>query len=84
MTKAILFALFLSGLNVHRFYLNQVSYGILMLLFFWTFILAIIAIVDIIHFAMLSNKEFDANYPSVHCRPKTSKRRLLLSQPKPK
>lgn len=61
--KAILFALFLGGLGIHKFYLNQIGQGVVMLLFFWTFIPAIIAIVDVIRFALMSNEEFDAKYP---------------------
>ena len=40
---AALFALFLGGIGVHKFYLGQVGQGILYLLFFWTFIPAFIA-----------------------------------------
>ena len=62
-SKAILLALFLGGLGVHRFYLNKIGQGILSLLFCWTLIPALIAIIDIIRYAMMSNATFDAKYP---------------------
>ena len=62
-SKAILLALFLGGFGVHRFYLNKVGQGILSLLFFWTFIPALIAIIDVIRYALMSNEAFDAKYP---------------------
>jgi TM2 domain-containing membrane protein YozV len=42
-TTAVLLALFLGGLGIHKFYLGQNSQGILYLLFFWTYIPALIA-----------------------------------------
>lgn len=41
-----LFALFLGGIGVHKFYLGNVSAGVLYLLFFWTFIPAFIAFIE--------------------------------------
>ena len=39
-------ALLLGGLGVHKFYLNKVGLGFLYLIFVWTFIPAIIALVE--------------------------------------
>ena len=53
----------LGGLGVHRFYLGQ-WWGIVYLVFFWTYIPALIAIVEAIQFFTMSEAEFDAK----HCR----------------
>lgn len=42
-TTAVLLALFLGGLGIHKFYLGQSGMGILYLLFCWTYIPAIVA-----------------------------------------
>ena len=39
-------ALLLGGIGVHKFYLNKVGLGFLYLIFVWTFIPAIIALVE--------------------------------------
>jgi TM2 domain-containing membrane protein YozV len=59
---AILLALFLGGVGGHRFYLGQITAGVLMLLFFWTFIPVIIAIIDIIRYLLMSDAEFQKRY----------------------
>ena len=61
-TSAGILALFLGGLGVHRFYLNQVGLGILYLVFCWTFIPAIIALVDGIIFLTQSDEAFNNKY----------------------
>jgi TM2 domain-containing membrane protein YozV len=45
-TTAIILALFLGGLGIHKFYLGQTGLGIVYLLFFWTFIPAFIAFIE--------------------------------------
>lgn len=42
-TTAVLLALFLGGLGIHKFYLGKAGMGILYLLFCWTYIPAVIA-----------------------------------------
>jgi TM2 domain-containing membrane protein YozV len=44
---AVLLALFLGGLGAHQFYLGQILLGVLYLLFFWTFIPMIIALIEL-------------------------------------
>lgn len=58
-------ALFLGGLGVHRFYLNQPVLGILYLLFSWTFIPLIIAFIDFVVFILMSKQSFDIKYNKI-------------------
>lgn len=61
-TTAAILAFFLGGIGVHRFYLGQTGLGILSLIFFWTFIPAIIAFVDFIIFLTMDEDRFNAKY----------------------
>ena len=45
-TTAVVLALFLGGLGAHHFYLNKTGLGILYVVFCWTFIPAIIALIE--------------------------------------
>ena len=45
-TTAVLLALFLGGVGAHKFYMNETGIGIMYLLFCWTGIPAIIAVID--------------------------------------
>lgn len=55
-------ALFLGGLGIHRFYLGQNGKGILYLIFFWTFIPALIALFDFFVFIFMSEDRFNYKY----------------------
>ena len=55
-------AFFLGGIGVHKFYLGKNGQGILYLVFFWTYIPAIIAFVECIMFLVMDQKEFDKQY----------------------
>ena len=46
-TVGVLLALFLGGFGAHKFYMGHIGLGVLYLLFFWTFIPAIVALVEI-------------------------------------
>ncbi len=59
---AALLAFFLGGIGVHRFYLGQVGLGFLYLLFCWTFIPSLVALIDFIIFLCMSDDTFDAKY----------------------
>jgi len=59
---AIILAFFLGNFGIHRFYLKKPISGLLMILFFWTFIPALIAIIDVIRYAFMSNDKFDKLY----------------------
>lgn len=59
---AILLALFLGGFGVHKFYLNQAFLGILYLLFCWTFIPAIISLIEVIILLFMNESEFNKRF----------------------
>jgi TM2 domain-containing membrane protein YozV len=59
---AALLAFFLGGLGIHKFYLGQNGWGIIYLLFFWTFIPAIIAFFEAILLLVMSEDRFDDKF----------------------
>jgi len=59
---AILLALFLGGVGAHKFYLGSAGMGLLYLLFFWTFIPAIIAFVEMIFYILMTDEDFHEKY----------------------
>jgi len=46
-TVGLLLTLFLGGLGAHRFYLGQIRFGILYVVFVWTLIPALISLVEL-------------------------------------
>lgn len=61
-TTAIILALLLGGLGIHRFYLGKPLIGLLYLLFCWTFIPMVIGWVDAIAFGVMAEEKFNAKY----------------------
>jgi len=61
-TTAGLLALLLGGIGIHKFYLGNSAAGIIYLLFFWTFIPAILALIEGISLLSMSDEEFAAKY----------------------
>ena len=59
---AILLALFLGGFGAHKFYLGQVGMGLLYLVFCWTGIPAIVALVEAILYLLASDEDFQKKY----------------------
>ena len=59
---AALFALFLGGLGIHKFYLGQVWQGVLYLLFCWTFVPAVIGFIEGIVLLVMTEQNFNAKY----------------------
>ncbi|MFA5001181.1 MAG: TM2 domain-containing protein [Candidatus Paceibacterota bacterium] len=59
---AILLALFLGGIGIQKFYLNKPGQGVLCVLFCWTFIPAIIALIDVIRFLAMGEDKFQKLY----------------------
>ncbi len=55
---AIVLALFLGGLGIHKFYLGKTGMGFLYLIFCWTFIPAILGVIDAIVLATRNEREF--------------------------
>jgi TM2 domain-containing membrane protein YozV len=53
-------AILLGGLGVHKFYLGKAGFGILYLLFCWTFVPAIIAFIEGIIYLVQDDKTFGA------------------------
>jgi TM2 domain-containing membrane protein YozV len=62
-TTAGVFALLLGGFGAHKFYLGLTGLGVLYLVFFWTFIPAIVAFVEGILLLMMSDDRFAEKYP---------------------
>lgn len=59
---AALFAFLLGGFGAHKFYLGSIGLGFLYLVFFWTFIPAIVALIEGILYLTMSDQEFDRKY----------------------
>ena len=59
---AALFAFFLGGFGVHKFYLGQIGKGILYLLFCWTFIPSLISLIEAILYLTMSDEQFNIRY----------------------
>ena len=59
---AILLGLLLGGLGAHKFYLGSPGWGTLYLLFFWTLIPAIIALIDVITYILTTDENFRIKY----------------------
>ena len=57
-----LLALFLGGLGIHKFYLGQGVWGIIYLVFCWTFIPAIIAFFEAIIILTMSDDKFSQKF----------------------
>ena len=59
---AVILAIFLGGLGAHKFYLGQMMWGIVYLLFCWTFIPAIVGLVEGILYVGMSDEKFAAQF----------------------
>lgn len=60
-----LLAFFLGGLGVHKFYCGKIGLGLLYLIFFWTWIPALVALVEGILF--LTNTSTDEEFTRKYC-----------------
>jgi TM2 domain-containing membrane protein YozV len=58
----LLLAVFLGDWGIHKFYLGQVGWGILYILFSWTFIPMVIGWIEALMYLTMSDKEFEAKY----------------------
>ncbi len=59
---AALLAIFLGGFGIHKFYLGRPGWGILYLLFCWTFIPALIGFIEGILYLVMSDESFEKKY----------------------
>jgi TM2 domain-containing membrane protein YozV len=59
---ALLLAVFLGDWGIHKFYLGQVGWGILYILFSWTFIPMIVGWIEALMYLTMSDKEFQSKY----------------------
>lgn len=59
---AIILAIFLGGLGIHKFYLGQSGKGILYLIFCWTYIPGILAFIEGIMMACSNDENFQIKY----------------------
>jgi TM2 domain-containing membrane protein YozV/type II secretory pathway pseudopilin PulG len=61
-TALVLLTFFLGGLGVHKFYLGKYVQGVFYLLFCWTFIPGLIALVEFFIYAFTSSETLDKRY----------------------
>jgi TM2 domain-containing membrane protein YozV len=59
---AAILAFFLGGLGIHKFYLGQIGWGIIYLIFCWTFIPSIVAFIEFIIYLCTSDEDFTRKY----------------------
>ena len=59
---AALLAFFLGGMGAHKFYLGRWGWGIVYLVFFWTFIPALVALVEFVLLLVMPEEQFQAKY----------------------
>jgi len=59
---AALFGIFLGSFGVYKFYLGEIGWGIVYLIFFWTCIPWIVGLVEGITYLTMSDEAFAAKY----------------------
>jgi TM2 domain-containing membrane protein YozV len=62
---AALFAIFLGWMGAHKFYLGDVGWGVVYLLFFWTGIPAFVGFIEFILLLTMSDEAFNQKYGQV-------------------
>lgn len=60
--SAALLAVFLGFIGIHKFYLGNTKAGVLYIIFFWTFIPSILALIDFAIILFMDDAAFDAKY----------------------
>ncbi len=59
---AALFAIFLGGFGVHKFYLGRIGWGVVYLIFCWTAIPAIVGFIEGILLLVMNDSDFNCKY----------------------
>ena len=69
---AIVLALFLGSVGMHKFYLGKVGQGIIYAVFFWTYIPTLIGWIEAIRYLMKSDEAWAAEYGGPVVRPNST------------
>ena len=67
-TVAALLALFLGGVGAHKFYLGQIGFGIIYVIFCWTLLPAIASIIEFVIIVTTSDEKFNQKYGKTSSR----------------
>ena len=59
---AAILAFFLGSFGAHKFYLGQMGWGLMYLLFSWTFVPAFLAFIEFIFLALMDEDEFNRRF----------------------
>ena len=59
---AALLAIIFGGAGIHKFYLGKVGWGIIYILFSWTFIPMLLGFIEGISYLLMSDKSFELKY----------------------
>lgn len=66
---AAILALFMGAIGVHKFYLGRIGAGILYLVFSFTFIPAVLGLIDFFILALMDSDEFNRRYNGANMIP---------------
>jgi TM2 domain-containing membrane protein YozV len=61
-TVTLVLAILFGFLGIHKFYLGRIRSGVFYLLFAWTFIPLLLAVIDIIVLIVTDKEKFDKRY----------------------
>ncbi|NLZ18251.1 MAG: NINE protein [Desulfobulbaceae bacterium] len=62
---AALFAIFLGGFGIHKFYLGRIGWGLIYLCLCWTFIPSLLGLIEGIIYVTMSDEAFAQKYGQV-------------------
>ena len=65
---AILWGAFLGGFGAHKFYMGSWGWGIIYLLTFWLYIPFLLAMIEWVHYVLLSDEEFNSRVAAYESR----------------
>jgi TM2 domain-containing membrane protein YozV/uncharacterized tellurite resistance protein B-like protein len=64
-TVAGLLAIFLGSFGAHRFYVGQKGWGVVYLLFFWTYVPGILGLIEGFRYLLMSEEDFQTKYGGI-------------------